>query len=634
MKTILCKITDDNDIERIVGKLASKWAKKDGQHLRIFCVDTQVQKKLEIVGIYSELASGFNRAPTADDERYWEEAYRLSDELRLSAEDEDELKYSGVNFLNLEYDITRYVHLIEFSHLCTQMAEQECKTLIFILNGTYSNWIQDVNTSSIRTLTYGHNQGRLLLLAGLSYSFLRLILRTLRGLTTFTWTYFKNLIRTKEHVYLQDTEQEMQKVLLLVSTMLYVRPAIAICDEFSANGLIPYVATDRPELTPEFKAIYTQSSQQIRAALPMLSLSQIVKVATLTLRLRKLVKMLYKMEKHPENEAQEFSTKYLICRILQNELPLLCIKTAYRIELLERLIRGISPDALILMPDGALLQQLASELAVKYNIPTLACSAAIDTGNARSFMRHLHADKIAAMGEVSKKNYIESGLEPEKIAVTGIAHFDRLFNRDEKQDVRNLASCGIDPEKGYIIFTTDNIDYDETERMLTGVIEAVMKNRDIQLVIKVHPGENIEKYIMLADRYDDSRIIVTKNTDLYTLLSKCEMLITKYSTTALEAMVIDKHVITINLTGIPTPVPYAEEGASLGVYRYEDIEPAINESLYDEETRKKYKEERLKFVRRWAGEPDGKASQRIVSLMKEMIAAKHNTGENEKKTDG
>ena len=36
-------------------------------------------------------------------------------------------------------------------------------------------------------------------------------------------------------------------------------------------------------------------------------------------------------------------------------------------------------------------------------------------------------------------------------------------------------------------------------------------------------------------------------------------------------------------------------------------------------TRAKFKTGRAKFVRAWAGEPDGRASQRIVNLMKEMI---------------
>ena len=108
----------------------------------------------------------------------------------------------------------------------------------------------------------------------------------------------------------------------------------------------------------------------------------------------------------------------------------------------------------------------------------------------------------------------------------------------------------------------------------------------------------------------------------FVYFSNCQLLITKYSTTALEAMIINKPVVVINLSGQPTPVPYAEEGAALGVYRYEDIEQAILNALYDEETRGRLKTGRYQFVRNWAGEPDGKASQRIVTLMKEMVSSR------------
>jgi hypothetical protein len=42
--------------------------------------------------------------------------------------------------------------------------------------------------------------------------------------------------------------------------------------------------------------------------------------------------------------------------------------------------------------------------------------------------------------------------------------------------------------------------------------------------------------------------------------------------------------------------------------------------LYNDETKTRLKAGRDKFVRAWAGEPDGKASPRIVNIIKEMIA--------------
>jgi UDP-N-acetylglucosamine 2-epimerase len=343
-----------------------------------------------------------------------------------------------------------------------------------------------------------------------------------------------------------------------------------------------------------------------------------VKILPLLYRLRRHVNASSNGSNYKNAKSDEFSEVYLCHKLLLNSLPFLCYGAIPDIIFLEKLIKARAPDIICLMPDGLILQQIASALAKKYNIPTLACSAAMETGNARSYIRHLHADKIAAMGEVIKNIYIESGIEPERIVVTGIAHFDLLFNRNKEQDKQVLLGSDIEPSKRTILFTTDNISLSETQRMLSGVIDAVLKMQGVQLVVKVHPSEDAGPYQTMAEKYHDPGIRVVKDTDLYALISNCELLITKYSTTALEAMMIGKPVVIINLSGQPTPVPYAEEGAALGVYQYEDIEQSVLKTMYDEETRSKLKEGRDRFIRNWACAADGKASHRIVTLMKEM----------------
>ena len=280
-----------------------------------------------------------------------------------------------------------------------------------------------------------------------------------------------------------------------------------------------------------------------------------------------------------------------------------------------------SPDILVLCPDGYFFQHLAAAVAERSNIPTLACSAALENALPRAFLKHLHADKKAVTGEVIRDLYVASGVHPGRIAVTGAANFDALFDRDKERDKHTLLAYGVDPTKRIILFATQHIAFSETRRMLIGVITAVRSMRDVQLIVKVHPSEDSTQYKALAREFDTVGLHVTKDMDLYALINTCDVLITKYSTTALEAMMLDKPVIVINLSGQPTPVPYAEEGAALGVYKHEDIQQAIIMAVDDEETQNKLKAGRRRFIKRWAGEPDGKAAQRIVTLVKEMIAA-------------
>ena len=608
MKVLICKFFDEKDVDRKILRLVNR-EKKRATNLRVFCSNEQIQKSLQLVEIESEVLHDFYRIAGPDDEPGWEEVYELSDRLHASAEDDNRLKYHGINFLTLEYSPHRYLLTTKLSRLCRRMAEQGCDVLVLVLAEPLSMWLPDIKSRRIRTVKYA-NRIEILRRTRLIHDALPRVrprLRTVKGKGSSSVS-----IAAKS-----DEAQQGPKALFVVGPPLYARPAAAIIDECLKNRLKPCVATDDPASAAIFRRHAIGHS-----ATPIFKPSYPVKVLPLFCRLRK----------HARNrlsaESDDFSEAHLCTRALMADMLPLCYLAISSVDFVDRMIEVTSPDIMCLMPDGFFLQQMASALAKRYDIPTLSCSAAIETGNSRSNMRHLHADKKAAMGEIIRNLYIESGVEPDRIVVTGAANFDLLFNRDKEKDKQALLASNIDPNKTIILFATQHIAFSETERMLIGVVNAVSKMNDVQLIVKVHPREDMTNYKAVAEEFHEIGLHVVKDIDLYALINNCELLITKYSTTALEAIILDKPVVTINLSDEPTTVPYAEEGAALGVYRHEDIEQAILKVLYDEETRDKLTAGRYKFVRRWAGEPDGKAAPRIVTLMKEMIAAsaKHGKG--------
>ena len=121
-------------------------------------------------------------------------------------------------------------------------------------------------------------------------------------------------------------------------------------------------------------------------------------------------------------------------------------------------------------------------------------------------------------------------------AHTGYFHFDLLFNRDSETDTKILTANGIDINRKFILFATQHSSFDQMQMMLTGVIKAMQQLEDFQVVVKVHPREDIDPYLSFLEKFDSSRIYVTKDIELNSLLSQCELLITMFSTTALEAM--------------------------------------------------------------------------------------------------
>ena len=230
---------------------------------------------------------------------------------------------------------------------------------------------------------------------------------------------------------------------------------------------------------------------------------------------------------------------------------------------------------------------------------------------------------IAVMSPFAKDAYIKMDVPSEKIFVTGQPGFDMV--RQKKFNKKQLMTeLSIPENRGVVVLATQPLvgsiwRKEDREKFIEIVCSAMREFSDKQLVIKLHPDENIETYQKILANRGEDKAIVCRDIDLYELLHACDLLMTVHSTVALEAMIFDKTVITINLTGKPDLFPYAESGAAIGVYKEEDLVQAIRDALYNEATRKKLKEARKKFVYEHAYIQDGKASKRVANLIIQLI---------------
>jgi len=283
------------------------------------------------------------------------------------------------------------------------------------------------------------------------------------------------------------------------------------------------------------------------------------------------------------------------------------------IEILKRAIDTERPDIIIVWDDRSRFGKTVVATAHLKKTPTLIAQHGIIAGTLDDSGPTL-ADRMAVFGQYMKDCMVRGGAEPEKIVITGSPMHDRIVkNRFDKEKICN--QLGINKDKKIVVFTTQP---SGQEMMLRNILKPLKNHPNIQLVIKLHPSEN-GKMHKRAVKEMNSDAVVIKDVDLYGLLSASDVMLTEFSTTALEAMIIGKPVIIINLDNKPEVIPYVQSGAALGVYKPEDIISVIKDALYNEEIRKKLEEKRKKFVYEQAYMVDGKATERVVKLIEEMI---------------
>lgn len=220
---------------------------------------------------------------------------------------------------------------------------------------------------------------------------------------------------------------------------------------------------------------------------------------------------------------------------------------------------------------------------------------------------------------------------PNQVVVTGQPRYDVLYYANEIYNRDNfLKNYKIDSSNKIILWTTQchGISNEENLKNFKAVFDTMQNIKNVTLIIKQHPGEGKRYTKMLEDCLNDytlNAVVMPKNSDTYEQLFICDLLITKTSTTAMEAVALNKPVIILNLSGDSDPVDYVKEGVAFGVYNEEDLKPAIEKLVEDDFEQAKNRKE---YIEKYLYKIDGKAAERVVSFLIQIIQNRKVKNEN------
>lgn len=209
-----------------------------------------------------------------------------------------------------------------------------------------------------------------------------------------------------------------------------------------------------------------------------------------------------------------------------------------------------------------------------------------------------------------------------KVETTGLPRYDVLSNINKIYSRTDfLKRFGINDTNRVLLWTTQShgLSNDESINNLIAIFSALKHLKQVSLIIKQHPEESDFHTQMIRDhakKYNVEIKLMDKNSDIYEQLCACDLLITRHSTTAIEAIALDKPVIILNLSGQPDPVDYVSCGVAAGVYEGYNLENAIKKLLQDDSELTKNRKE---YVKRRLYKIDGQATRRVVDLIIQMM---------------
>jgi len=279
------------------------------------------------------------------------------------------------------------------------------------------------------------------------------------------------------------------------------------------------------------------------------------------------------------------------------------------------------------------------KLAKKFGIPTLF----IQEGMLNAWEKYLvdiYPTKILAWGEAARSAYIERGIAPERIEVTGQPRFDWYYKL-KKNDVFSKING-----KKTLLYATqplwkEPVKFENGEDIIIKTFDIIYntcRKLDLQLVCKLHPSDKPDYY-----RKDD--VIILEETGLspknykkwycntgydpsiddikrlgYILLAS-DIVVTMFSTVGLEALILNKPVIFLDIAGFVKKDSVSrvltKKASNFFVNNKEDFESAVikyleNPHIYDDFMKK--------VVYDFAYKQDGKASERVVLAIEGLLS--------------
>ena len=289
----------------------------------------------------------------------------------------------------------------------------------------------------------------------------------------------------------------------------------------------------------------------------------------------------------------------------------------------EHIINKMKLKSMIAALDGQMLENLAIAICKKYKIP----SYAILWGQLEEhpILSHwFHVDKILLQGTKFVEGLSHLGYNKDRMIITGYPINDFLKMMKTEESKKSLEqNYHINMKKKLIVVAMSRI-HENDGVWMSDLIKFCNKN-NFEIVIKIHPAYKLEHDARSKNMINtikklckNFRYFVTYDEiELNPLLSGADLVITEYSNVGIDAIVLEKPLITVNFLNenFDQYVRFHEFGASIYIDEYSKLEKVVPEILNQNIHAEKLKMGRKKFMAVQNSGAEGNATDRIFNIL-------------------
>jgi glycosyltransferase involved in cell wall biosynthesis len=293
-----------------------------------------------------------------------------------------------------------------------------------------------------------------------------------------------------------------------------------------------------------------------------------------------------------------------------------------------RALEASSPEAVIISNERRYAERALALAARARGIPTILFFGAALLGRDRINLFDIE-DRILVMGDHVRAALAAQGIDPQRIVVVGDPRSiaARLVPPARLRE-EVFRDFNLVPDRPLLVLVSKYVSLlfsiQEKEALYRTVSRAVGLLGNPNVIVKVHPNENLDTLRDQVRTWGWAQAILTQDYDIHRLFGAADAAIMVTSMAGVEAMAMGCPVVAVQTSGKDFEgeymLPYVSEGAALRVEMgdSEALAEALRTLLADAEARTAAVERGRAFVARYLHSSDAELGDRLLDVVDEM----------------
>ncbi len=300
-----------------------------------------------------------------------------------------------------------------------------------------------------------------------------------------------------------------------------------------------------------------------------------------------------------------------------------------RMQWTELFVAILRPSSFVVFEDITALPRAMCQVLRMRGVPIVVVQHGILSSDmAGMYVMPIVGDCQAVWGEYYRNWHIERGKSPESQVVTGFPRHDKLLRLPPLDRDGLCKRFGLDPKVKTILVITewfqamtssDMVEYEE--RYIRLALRSLKVYDDIQIVVKLHPGlqSRYHKIVSEIAKQEDVRVAIARDS-LWDLIRLSSFVIVSTSSVCVEALILGKPVISVNLADQKDISGLVQEGLAIGAYSEDEIKKSIRNCLEVDGHHPAHAVSTRQLLHPFIYLADGCASRRLAELMRTKSA--------------